>query len=179
MKLLDKETDYYILKETGWDLGFGEIYDKEGNTIGKMDRKIISLRAKITVKDEKDENVITIQKKMASYRKTYDIFDKDNLLIGRTNKKILSLIRPIIKLEDKKGKEIMFAQGSFAGWNFKISHNEEQIAEISKLDKFRDIILKGIFDRTDTYAIHILKKNIDRRLIIGLVIAIDNSVHDK
>ena len=96
MKLLDKETDYYILKETGWDLGFGDIYDKEGNTIGKMDRKIISLRAKITVKDEKNENVITIQKKMASYRKTYDIFDKDNQLIGRTNKKILSLIRPII-----------------------------------------------------------------------------------
>ena len=37
MKLLDKETDYYILKETGWDLGFGDIYDKEGNTIGKED----------------------------------------------------------------------------------------------------------------------------------------------
>ena len=47
--------DYYILKETGWDLGFGDIYDKEGNTIGKMDRKIISLRAKITVKDEKND----------------------------------------------------------------------------------------------------------------------------
>ena len=45
MKLLDKETDYYILKETGWDLGFGDIYDKEGTTIGKMDRYVISLRA--------------------------------------------------------------------------------------------------------------------------------------
>ena len=49
-----------------------------------------------------------------------------------------------IKLEDKKGKEIMFAQGSFAGWNFKISHNEEQIAEISKLDIVVSLIISSL-----------------------------------
>ena len=45
---------------------------------------------------------------------------------------------------------------------------------------FRDLFLGGtIFDFRDTYAIRMLDREYDRRLILGFVVAIDNSVHDK
>jgi len=40
-------------------------------------------------------------------------------------------------------------------------------------------VLGGMFDFSDTYAVQILDPEYDRRLLLGFVIAIDNSVHDK
>ena len=69
---------------------------------------------------------------------------------------------------------------AFAGWNFDITDPKgNKVAEVSKADRWRDVFLSGIFDYSDTYAIHILDSTYDRRIILGLVIAIDNSVHDK
>jgi uncharacterized protein YxjI len=51
---------------------------------------------------------------------------------------------------------------------------------VGKSDFFRDLILGGtIFDFQDTYAVRVLDREYDRRLILGFVVAIDNSVHDK
>tara|TARA_B100001750_G_scaffold240088_1_gene249197 strand:+ start:718 stop:1272 length:555 start_codon:yes stop_codon:yes gene_type:complete len=178
--LLDPKRDYYILKEKMWDWGSGDIYDKKGNTIGKMKRKVLSLRSKITVHDFDNKEILTVNRKLASVRKTYEIKDMDEKLLGRTNKKIMSFIRPKMWMENTDGEKQLIGQGSFAGWNFDITDPKgNKVAEVSKADRWRDVFLSGIFDYSDTYAIHILDSTYDRRIILGLVIAIDNSVHDK
>ena len=51
--LLNPDRNYYVIKEKLWDWGSGDIYDESGATIGRMKRKLLSLRAEITV-DEPD-----------------------------------------------------------------------------------------------------------------------------
>jgi len=176
--LIDKSRNFYTIREKLWDFGYGDIYDVKGNTIGKMKRKILSLRKEISIIESDGNQVLTVNKKIASVRKTYDIKDSSGYLLGRTNKKILSVFRPKIWMEDDNGKKILLAQGSFAGWDFTIK-NEKEIAEVSKSDRWRDIFAGGIFDYRDTYTLHVLDSNFDRRVLIGFVIAIDNSIHDK
>ena len=43
MTLLDPSIDYYVLKEKQWNLGSGEIYDSNGDVIGKMERMLFVL----------------------------------------------------------------------------------------------------------------------------------------
>ena len=104
----------------------------------------------------------------------------DDKILGRTNKKIMSFIRPKMWMENTNGERQLIGQGSFAGWNFDITDTKgNKIAEVSKADRWRDVLLSGVFDFSDTYAVHILDSTYDKRIILGLVIAIDNSVHDK
>lgn len=178
--LLSPEREFYLIKEKFWDWGSGDIYDERGNTIGRMKRKVLSLRSLITVMDLNGEPIFTINQKLASLRSCFDIKDKDGRLIGRTKKKILSLFRPKLWLEDQFGNQILEAQGSFAGWDFVIKDKTGRtLAEVRKLDRWRDVWLGGVFDFSDTYAVKVLEKNCDRRLVLGFVLAIDNSVHDR
>ena len=109
------------------------------------------------------------------------IKDQQGNVLGRTNRKILTFFRPKLWLENENGKKILEAQGNFLGKDFKIKDNTGNlIAQVGKSDFFRDLILGGsLFDFTDTYAIKIFNRVFDRRLLLGFVIAIDNSVHDE
>jgi len=178
--LIDKSRNFYTIREKLWDMGYGNIYDEKGNTIGKMKRNLLSLRKEISVIESNGNPVLTVNKKIASVRKTYDIKDSSGSLLGRINKKILSVFRPKMWMEDDNGEKIILAQGSFSGWNFKIrNQNEKEIAEVSKSDRWRDIFVGGIFDYSDTYTLHVLDSDFDRRMLIGFVIAINNILHHK
>jgi uncharacterized protein YxjI len=181
MSLLTPQIQYYVFKENWWDWGSGDIYDQHGNTIGRMHRRILSIRA-FTEVEEKDGSLsFTINRKLVSIRSSYTIKDARGDFLGRTNKKILTLFRPKLWLEDEKGEKLLEAQGNFLGRDFKIKDlNGRLVAHVSKSDFFRDMILGGsVFDYSDTYAVKILDTNYDKRILLGFVIAIDNSVHDK
>lgn len=180
LNLLNPEREYYVIKEKFWDWGGGDIYDQEGTVIGKMKRKIFSLRTLITVMESDGRPVLTIHRKFASLRTSYDIKDDRGNLLGRTRKKILTFLHPKMWMEDAQGNKILEAEGSFAGWNFSIKDMIGQtIAEVHKADWWRDVFIGGPFDFSDTYVLHISDRNYDRRLLLGFVLAIDNSVHDK
>lgn len=181
MSLLDPLVNYFVLKEKWWGWGSGDIYDQQGNTIGHMHRRVISLRALTEVKENDGSLAFTINKKLASIRSSYIIKDSQGKLLGRTNRKIITLFRPKLWLEDEKGKKLLEAQGNFLGRDFKIKNSQGRlIAQVGKSDFFKDLILGGsVFDYTDTYAVKILDSNYDKRILLGFIIAIDNSVHDK
>ena len=177
--LIDAERQYYVVKEKFWDWGSGDINDETGATIGKMDRKIFSLRATIEVTEADGTKLFNISKKLVSLRKSYDIKDENDELIGRTKKKIFTFFRPKMWMEDAEGRKLLIAEGSFAGWNFTITDNTGQlIGKVRKSDALRDVFLGGIFDFSDTYTLQVMEPSFDRRLLLGMVIAIDNSVHD-
>ncbi len=178
--LIDPDREYYAIKEKFWEWGGGDIYDERGEVIGRMKRKILSLRALITLMEPDGRPVLTINRKLFALRTSYDIKDDGGNLLGRTRKKILTFFRPRMWMEDAQGLKILEAEGSFAGWNFTIKDvTGRTVAEVHKADWWRDIFLRGPFDFSDTYALRISDKNYDRRILLGFVVAIDNSVHDK
>ncbi len=145
-----------------------------------MRRKLISARALIRVKDLDGRQVLTVNRKIAALRSTYDVKDRYGNLLGRTKKAILTLFHPRMWMEDARRTKILEAKCSFAGWNFTIrDKNGRGLAEVHKSDWWRDVFLRGPFDFSDTYALHIRDKSYDRRILLGFVIAIDNSVHDR
>ena len=77
----------------------------------------------------------------------------------------------------------MTAEGKLLGFDFQIYRGQEIdpnniVAEIHKADRWRDVFFSGAWDFSDTYGVKILQADIDRRLVLGFVIAIDNVVHD-
>ena len=107
ISLLDPQVIFYVLKEKMWGWGSGDIYDRQGNTIGHMHRRVVSLRSLIEVKENNGSLAFTIHKKLISIRSSYVIKDPQGRLLGRTNRKILTLFRPKLWLEDEKGQKIL------------------------------------------------------------------------
>jgi uncharacterized protein YxjI len=178
--LFDLSRDYYVIRETIWDLGEGEIYDEKGNIIGLMHRKILSVRRRVKLKETDGETVAVIHQKLLSARGANDLFDPEGNLIARIKKKILAVMHPKFWLEDPSGKRWYEARGNLFGWSFTITDltDGKVIAQIEKADKWRDVFLGGIFDFSDTYALKILDHETDRRILLGFVLSIDNVMHD-
>ena len=181
MSLLSPELDYCVLKEKWFDWGGGDIYDRKGTVMGRMHRKVLSIRAFTEVTNSDESMLFSVEKKLISMRPSYMIKDPQENVLGRTNRKIFTLFRPQLWLEDEQGNKILEAQGNVMGRNFEIKDTGNRpIAQVAKTDFFRDLIFGGsLFDYSDTYAVKMLDRQYDKRLILGFVIAIDNSVHDK
>jgi len=179
-RLFDINRDFYVLKERYWDFGSGDIYDKEGNIIGKMDRKFFDLRRTIKLREVDGTVVATIHEKIISIRGENILLDAEGNLIARFKKKITSFFHPKFWLEDPEGTKWYEAKGEFMGWSFGIREiaTGKMVAEIEKADRWRDIFLGGLLDFQDTYALRILDNETDRRILVGFVLSIDNVLHD-
>ncbi len=181
--LFDPSHMNYVLQENYWDFGSGPIYDEKGNQIGKMKRKLLSLRAKIELLEMNGHIVASIQRKIIAIKPSYDLMDENEVLIARFQKTLLSVFRPKFELKDPNGNIVFTAFGKFMGFDFEIykgsvNSRENLIAEIHKTDRWKDVFLGGIIDFKDTYAIRVHDKSVDRRLLLGFVITIDNVLHD-
>ncbi len=179
--LFDINRNYYILKEKYWDWGSGDILDDKNQVIGKMKRKILSIRRRVELREVDGTVAATIHGKIITARQAQDLKDPEGIIIARIKKKILSFFRPKFFLEDANGNRWYEAQGKFMGWSYKITDlsTGKIIAEIEKADRWRDIFLGGLFDFKDTYALRILDNETDRRILVGFVLSIDNILHDK
>lgn len=178
--LFDLNRNYYILKEKYWDWGSGDILDQKNNVIGKMKRKILSIRRRVELREVDGTVSATIHSKIISARGAQDLKDPQGNMIARIKKKILSFFRPKFFLEDPEGNRWYEAQGKFMGFSFTITdvNTGEKVAEIEKADRWRDVFLGGLFDFKDTYALRILDNVTDRRILLGFVLSIDNVLHD-
>jgi uncharacterized protein YxjI len=177
--LFDINRNYYILKEKYWDWGSGDILDDKGQIIGKMKRKILSIRKKVSLLELGGAVAASIHAKLISARSAQDLKDPEGNLIARIKKKILAF-KPKFFLEDADGNRWYEAKGNFFGFSFKVKDlsNGKIVAEIEKADRWRDHFLGGMFDFKDTYALRILDNETDRRILVGFVLSIDNVLHD-
>ncbi|MFX1520285.1 MAG: LURP-one-related family protein [Promethearchaeota archaeon] len=178
--LFDPRRNGYVIHEKTWDWGGGDILDERGNKIGYMDRKILSLRAEIKLTEVNGIVAAKIHRKIVAVRPTYEIKDASDQTIGKIEKKLLSL-RPKLYVLDAGGDKLLEIKGNFIAWDFTIKNirNGNEVGTVQKLDRWKDVFFGGgIFDRSDKYALKIYG-NIDRRLVVGAVIAIDNMFHDE
>lgn len=180
MSLQQNQTNYYVIKEDWWNWGSGDIYNHAGVAIARMHRRALSLRAFTEVTNLNGHKLFSVERKIVSLRPSFVLKDAQGDTIGRTNRKLLTLFRPKLWLEDARGHRLLEAQGNFLGKDFQIKTAQGQsVAQVAKSDFFRDLFLGGsLFDFSDTYAVQIIDVNYDQRLLLGFVIAIDNSVHD-
>jgi uncharacterized protein YxjI len=169
----------YVLKEKYWDFGSGPIYDHTGQQIGKMKRKLLSIRSRIELFEMNGQLATSINRKLIAIKPTYTLHDNHENIIGRFQKTLLSIINPKFYLKDPDGNILLTAQGKFMGFDFNIYDNQGiSVAEIHKADRWRDVFFSGGWDFGDTYGVKIHSPDIDRRLLLGFVIAIDNVLHD-
>jgi hypothetical protein len=66
--LLSPRVNYFVLKEKWWDWGGADIYNGTGTPIGKMHRKVISLRALTEATEANGTLVFAVNKKLVSIR---------------------------------------------------------------------------------------------------------------
>ncbi|MFX1276899.1 MAG: LURP-one-related/scramblase family protein [Promethearchaeota archaeon] len=178
--LFDINRNYYIIKETVWDMGFGDILDEQGYLVGKMNRKIFSVRRRVELQETDGTVAAVIHEKILSAREAQTLMDPEGNVIARIKKKILTFFRNKFFLEDPFGNRWYEADGNFFGWSFKVTEcaTGKLVAEIEKADRWRDIFLGGLFDYKDTYALRIHDNQTDRRILLGFVLSIDNTLHD-
>ncbi len=176
--LFSPQRTSYIINENSWDLGSGVILDEHGHKIGIMTRKILSLRAEISLKEANGIEAAKIHRKLVALKPTYDITDASDKLIGRIEKALISL-RPKLAVLDQNGNKLLEIKGNFTAWDFTIKDTfGNLVGTVSKLDRLQDIIFSGIWDQSDKYALQV-EGDVDRRLVVATVIAIDNMFHDE
>jgi uncharacterized protein YxjI len=179
-KLFDKSIMGYIVKEANWDLGSGPIYDQAGTQVGQMDQKIISLRKDLKFKEMDGSVSARLSRKLIAAAKTYELFDAQDKPLAKIVKAIISF-KPKFVIKDDKKNVIFTVKGKFMGFDFNVykGKTNQIVAEIHKIDKWKDQFFKGVWDKSDTYGVKIHDAEVDRRFIIGATITIDNTLHDK
>ena len=85
--LFDINRDYYIFQEKHWDLGGGDILDEKGNLIGRMKRKILSIRRRVSLLEVDGTVAAVIHAKIISARGAQELKDPEGNLIAKIRKK--------------------------------------------------------------------------------------------
>jgi uncharacterized protein YxjI len=179
MALLDPSNSHYVMHEKSWRFGGGDIYSPDGSKIGEMKRKIVSIRAEISLHDADGTLLCIINRKLVSARPVYDVKLPDGTLIGR-GKRPMVAIRGSIDMYDAEEKLIYKAQGGLMKFDFEITDATDNrvLATIKKGDRWRDVFAKS-FSFKDRYVIRIEDSSADRLMLLAYAVIIDNVYHDK
>jgi uncharacterized protein YxjI len=180
MSLLDPTISFYVLHEKSWRFGGGDIYDQHENKVGSMRRKLLSMRAEITLLDPDETPLCVINKKLLSARPIYDVKTPDGELVGRAKRPLIAF-RGSVDMYDQNDVHVFKAQGGVTKWNFRITHPKDKkhvFAVIKKADKWSDVFAPG-FNFKDRYVIRVEDMNADRLMLLAYAIIIDNVYHDK
>lgn len=119
------------------------------------------------------EKLITVRRGVAIFRSTVEVLDEKDRLIGTFKQKFFS-IGGKFEILDKNERPVATLQGKWTGWDFKFSHENRQLAQVSK--KWAGLG-KEFFTSADNYVLQI-EDNVAadsplRQLILGAVMCID------
>ncbi len=119
------------------------------------------------------EKLITVKRGIAIFRSTVEVLDEKDRLIGTFKQKFFS-IGGKFEILDKNEKPVATLQGKWTGWDFKFSHENKQLAQVSK--KWAGMG-KELFTSADNYVLQIEEtiapESPLRQLILGAVMCID------
>lgn len=119
------------------------------------------------------EKLITVRRGVAIFRSTVEVLDEKDRLVGTFKQKFFS-IGGKFDILDKNEKPVATLQGKWTGWDFKFSHENRQLAQVSK--KWAGLG-KEFFTSADNYVLQIedtiAADSPLRQLILGAVMCID------
>jgi len=168
--LFDLNHEYYILKNDYWKTGSGYIFDAQDKSIGLVDCK---KKKRIELKEVDNTTIATINFKSGSFRGATELKDQNGNLIAKLTKKRISDFKAIYFLEDPNGTRWYAATGEFINFKFQIENLfiNKSVAECNKTEKWKDAF-SGNLDYKNDYALKILDKETDRRILLLFVIGI-------
>ena len=119
------------------------------------------------------EKVITVKRGIAWLRSTVEVFDEKDRLIGTFKQKFFSF-GGRFEILDKNEKPVATLQGKWTGWDFKFTHENKQLAQVSK--KWAGMG-KELFTSADNYILQIEETvaadSSQRQLIMAAIMCID------
>lgn len=107
------------------------------------------------------------------FRSDVQVFNEKEQLIGLFKQKFWS-VGGKLEVTDETGKPVCLLQGKWTGWNFKLTHDNKELADVSK--KWNGLG-KELFTTADNYILQIHdtvpQDHKDRKLILAAVLCID------
>ena len=169
-KLFDLNQEYYILKNDYWKFGSGNIFDAQDQNIGFINGK---KEKNVEITEVDGSITATIHFKSKSMRGASELRDNDGILIAKLKKKKISDFNSIYFLEDPKGNRWYIAKGEFINFTFNIEDLSinKTVAECNKTKKWKEVF-SGKFDYDNDYALKVLDKETDRRILLLFVVGI-------
>ena len=141
------------------------VKDLNGNLLGYVKAKIISMGPKFWFEDTNGVQLGEIDGKIVSIHNEYDVKDQNGQLKAKIKKKILNLMGSEWWMEDAQGQEIAKVKGNYTEHEYTIlSSDGSIIAQIHK----KWVTIK------DSYNIEITRPDFDHFLILSYVIAMDH-----
>ncbi|OXB00080.1 LURP-one-related/scramblase family protein [Flavobacterium pectinovorum] len=119
------------------------------------------------------EKLISVRRGIAWFRSTVEVLDEKDRLVGTFKQKFFSFGGKF-EILDKNEKPVATLQGKWTGWDFKFSHENKQLAQVSK--KWAGMG-KELFTSADNYVLQIEEtvapESPLRQLILAAVMCID------
>ncbi|MDL2143110.1 MULTISPECIES: phospholipid scramblase-related protein [Flavobacterium] len=119
------------------------------------------------------EKLISVKRGIAVFRSNVEVFDEKERLIGTFKQKFFSF-GGRFEILDKNEKPVATLQGKWTGWDFKFTHENKQLAQVSK--KWAGMG-KELFTSADNYVLQIeetvAQDSPQRQLILAAVMCID------
>lgn len=119
------------------------------------------------------EKLISVKRGIAIFRSTVEVFDEKDRLVGTFKQKFFSF-GGRFEILDKNEKPVCTLQGKWTGWDFKFTHENKQLAQVSK--KWAGMG-KEFFTSADNYILQIEETVAAdsplRQLILAAVMCID------
>ncbi|HEV2225901.1 MAG TPA: LURP-one-related family protein [Nitrososphaerales archaeon] len=136
--------------------------DVQGNKLGEGDGNFFQFPAKFQVLDSSGTQVMNLEAKLISIRRQFTFHDPQGSLLGAIKKKIVKLFGSEYWVE-QDGNEFLRIYGNFVEHDYLFAVNGQQVAQVHK---------KWVAMR-DTFGLSITG-NVDHRIVIGSVIAIEH-----
>jgi uncharacterized protein YxjI len=136
--------------------------DTQGNKLGEGDGNFFQFLAKFQVVDNSRSLLFSLEGKLISIRRQFNFFDAQGSQLGQIKKKLIKLIGQEYWVE-QNGVEFIRIYGNFVEHDYRFEVNKQLVAQVHK---------KWIAIR-DSFGISITG-NIDHRIVLGSVIAIEH-----
>ncbi len=119
------------------------------------------------------EKIVSMKRGTTFFRSDVQVFNEKEQLIGLFKQKFWS-VGGKFEVTDENGKPVCLLQGKWTGWNFKLTHDNKELADVSK--KWNGLG-KELFTTADNYVLQIHdtvpQDHKDRKLILAAVLCID------
>jgi uncharacterized protein YxjI len=149
-------------------LSFGDdftIKDENGRDRFFVDGKVFALGDQASFQDLQGNELLRIEQKLLSLKKTYRILRGDRE-VARVQKKLFTLFRDAFEIEDEAAGDLD-ATGDFFDHEYRFTRDGRTVATVSK----------RFFSWTDTYGVEIADGE-DAPLILACTVVIDMCCHD-
>jgi uncharacterized protein YxjI len=136
--------------------------DTQGHKLGEGDGNFFQLPAKFHVLDNSKNPLFSVEGKLVSIRRQFNFRDAQGNQLGEIKKKLVKLIGSEYWVE-QNGVQFLRIYGNFFEHDYMFATNGQPVAQVHK---------KWVAIR-DSFGISITG-NVDRRIVLGSVIAIEH-----